>query len=68
MKKVIRQRINDHIKRNLPITQVLEDAGDMCCGWCGVLFLDDESYKPNFCPECGCLLDWTKKEDEPSVR
>lgn len=68
MKKVVKQRIDEYIKKGLLIARLYEDAGDKRCGCCGILFLDDEHYKPNFCSECGCLLDWTKTEDEPSVR
>ena len=67
MNKAVKQRIDEHIKKGLLIARVYEDTGDKCCSWCDALFLDAEDYKPNFCPECGCLLDWTKKEDEPSA-
>ena len=65
MDKIIRQRINEHIVRGLPIARVTTGDGDYECNYCGTAFAEvDPEARPNFCPECGVLLDWTQEVDE----
>lgn len=60
MNKVIKQRIDEHIRAGMPIAKAHFSADDLQCGCCDtVLDLDTEEYRPNFCPECGALLNWS---------
>lgn len=60
MNKIVKLRIDEHIKKNMPIAKVHVSDDDFECGYCGTAYADVEPKdRPNFCPECGALLDWS---------
>ena len=71
MKKVVKERIDKYLSRcgengDEFISVVTVDRNSIAkCGWCGIILADVRlSYRPNFCPECGVLLDWAQEDEE----
>ena len=70
MKDVVKERVDKYLSRcgengDEFIARGYTDDGDYECGYCGTVFADVEPEdRPNFCPECGVLLDWTQEEED----
>lgn len=68
MKNIVKERIYKYLSRcgedgDEIISGVIVNGVIVKCGWCKTAIADVcLPHKPNFCPECGCLLDWMPKE------
>lgn len=61
---LIQERINSYLTLGIALARATFDGDEIRCGYCDTLICNDEEHKPNFCSECGSLIDYTKEEDE----
>lgn len=53
MVDLVSQRIDEHIRKNLPVAIIFKKQDKGWCGFCGISLGDT---RPNFCSNCGVLL------------
>lgn len=62
--KVMKERVAEHLKNNMPMGKAFVGDGDYECNYCGAIYEDvDAENRPVFCPTCGCLLKWEEEQD-----